>query len=255
MRSYRSTLLIFGIFTVAASTTVAAPPPDDFRPIPADEPTMAEKQIFVFDYLAKKTGGPAFPTELRKENAWSKCIDQYDAAKKAKNPQPLLYRLIQGHLKTAEARLKDQNIDVQREGVQIAMAAANCAADHLQDKWLAVAIVEAFVLPNVDLGNADESKYLGRVHILQNAIAVFRAVKDWKRLIKAYRLLIDEGTLGVDAARIHLAVALEEDGQLEEALKQILIVDPTGSEPGAVADIVPKLKEKIAKKAAENPPK
>lgn len=255
--THRAWTIAFASALVVAAAVFGKPPPDEAYPPPADEPTPAEMQGYVFQYLEKKVGPPG-PGVLKPKEGPDECRDMYKAAAKAKNTRQL-YSLVQSHLKTAEHRLKDKDVAVQRVGLAIAAAAGECAVHDLKDNWLGPHVAEAFVMPYLDLANTDTTTLDNAVDMVQSAWVIFRDSGDKKRTIKACERYVDiaasVSSNALDGARIHLAVALENDDQLNAALKVLESVDPKDSLSGSREDLLRRVKGKIAKQTPAKPTK
>jgi hypothetical protein len=256
--TYRTVCRVWIVITLAAPIIRSAPPPDDAYPPPAEEMTTSEKQAHVIRYLVKKTDGVAAPIQLPRVNADMVCLKQYETLEKANQPAGI-YSLMLTHLKISGQRLRAKDQEDMFEGMDIALQVGLQAVKDHRDPWLAAHVADAFILPYIEFATRDATKARSQMEYIQYVRVIFREADDRKRSIQACRRYLEiakEHTdNAADSARVHLAVALEKDGQLHEALEVLRAIDPKGSLSGSQADLIARVTKEIAQRKADAPPK
>jgi tetratricopeptide (TPR) repeat protein len=178
------------------------------------------------------------------KNAWA-FARQYEA--NAKDPKKL-YALLGQHLLMAEHLLGQTDLSLRRKGLAIAVQAANGAADQLKDPALAVAISDAFLLPNFEeVGHDRPSEWLSKVSVLEEAIVAYIKADDEVRQYAAYQLLLklapDRNT--ADFVRFKIAQLDTKAGRHEQALKFLNGIEPGKGGMSGVRRLMPGIERKL----------
>jgi tetratricopeptide (TPR) repeat protein len=246
-RLIASTGLVVGLYVLVTTHAASVAAPNAPCALQELSPTeVKELKEEISRYLDKKAG-PAPKLQPRPgKNVDSWCLEQYDAAAKLKNPK-LVYQLIHGHLPIAERFLQSPKKQDKQMGLDIVSIAAYRAIELVQDKWLAPALAEAYLLPNFDAANEREGQGLSKFSLLQDVAWVYKQVGETEKYIEIYKRMLagSDSDNTMDACRVRLAVALEKLGKYEEALRHLKEIDPKGGLSGSRADLIPIMEKKL----------
>jgi tetratricopeptide (TPR) repeat protein len=200
----------------------------------APEKEVAERQQSVRRYLLQKTG-PVSPPAAPAEDAYLWCRRRYEAASKQKDARTVLYRLIHMDVRLAEKLLIGPKADQKLEGLGVALEAAEWSSNQLKDHPLAVAICNAYVMPNLEFADRRHWIVLGNHDIVERSIVIYLDAGDKTRYVEAYQVLlkIAHNRNTADAARVRLAEEMEKQGKYAEAIRYLQEIDDNEGLGGA----------------------
>lgn len=189
----------------------------------ADEIARRRKELWT--HLAKAAGKiPAAPSAATQQlKTWYPCLETYAAAG---SDRAKLYSLLVDHLVFAESEIKGIDANRRRLGLGVACEATKCALTRLKDKFLAVALSDVYLLPNVELADRRNSQPLSREDVIGLACRVYCETGQTVKYMDACRLRVRyaDNPNSADAARYTLASLLEKQGRDKEALEQLELI-------------------------------
>jgi hypothetical protein len=138
-----------------------------------------------------------------------------------------------------------------QRGLAIAIHTSRAVVDRFKDTKLAVAITNAYILPNVEVGDERSWVWLSRENVIERAITVYRDAKDNQRLIAAYELLLKYASNKnvADSARFQLARLHLQNGDKEKASQYAKEMDAQGGMSGGKKTLSGLLEEKPDEKS------
>ena len=190
----------------------------------------------------KKRAGRDIPDNYGKVDApllyWAS-LEEYMAHKDNKQE---VYFLIGRNLEHAQRLILADPIQIRRSGVGLAEVATMFLLTHLDDKPLAMAIMDLYVMPYLHLGHKRREDHLSKANLLVTAMAVY----SWSDFPDKLQLAAEEATResgdqnGQDAGRFAIAKALVRQQKTDEAIVVLgQITDPSlvGGAKGYIASI------------------
>lgn len=159
-----------------------------------------------------------------------------------------MYRLIGQELWVVDRLLKSHNPDHRRVALNMVRQAAGDSVRAVEDSWLAARLIEAYVLPNLNLADASNRRSpLSLENLTNEAVDYFRRADETRNVRRIYELLLAgaDTPQRADWARVQLSMVHEQDGNFSEALRYLKQVKGTNDFAWALRR-VPRL-EQLAK--------
>ena len=218
-----------------------APPPPGMITDRAKTQLTYKSRRALIAYL-KKQAGRDIPDNYGKVDApllyWAS-LEEYMAHMDNKQE---VYFLIGRNLEHAQRLILADPIQIRRSGVGLAEVATMFLLTHLDDKPLAMAIMDLYVMPYLHLGHKRREDHLSKANLLVTAMAVY----SWSDFPDKLQLAAEEATResgdqnGQDAGRFAIAKALVRQQKTDEAIVVLgQITDPSlvGGAKGYIASI------------------
>lgn len=207
-------------------------------------PSTAQVQTdktWLAKYLTEKSGATLqAPADAPEGFQWS--FDVYESAAQqpdGKERTQALYALIGAHLVLAESLIQSRYIDVQLEGMGLAMLAAQCATQRLNDVNLAQVINQAYLQAHLDDAQEESWRQMSLDEILRHLAETFRVASNEKNLgkeagVKAqavYRIWLERFPERVqqDYAHLQLFYIAARNARYDDAIKELRAISPWGS--------------------------
>ena len=171
------------------------------------------------EYIKKQAGRP-FPDDYGKVDApvdYVISLKEYMAHKD--NPQEC-YFLIGRNLEHAQRLILTDPIQIRRSGVGIASEAALFVCSSMDDKALAAAIADLYVMPYLHLGSKLREDHLSKPNLLR-AMGAYYDVSGFpdKRLLAAEETCRESIDMdGQDSCRMAMARALLKMNRVDDAI-------------------------------------
>jgi hypothetical protein len=205
---------------------------------------IADQKLKIHDYILGKVNGPIAVDSIPDGdiNGWW-CVRQYDAAG---GDQVALYRLVGQHLLMGEYLLAQTGKEQKLRGLGIILQAGRYASMKLKDNYLASAICDAMILPNISAAAAQPRVWLGKDKVIAQTVYIYKATGNQDGLVKSYKMLLKNAPNRntEDAARMRLSQIAESKGNYLEALNYLKAIDPNHGMSGARKHI-PLLEKKL----------
>ena len=200
-----------------------APLPPPLEPLPEREVRRLRAEII--DYCRKQAGKrrirPIRPEGEGLVNAWV-----YDRQYRVFKEDPRkhsaeIHALLERHLQLADDLFERDDREVRETGLGVVQFAAEAAVFYLGDGRLAAAIAEAYLLPNLEHANPDQTFIHSRKYLLQTVALSLHEAEHWER----YALVCGEmirisgrDRRAADSWRTNLFQALDGQGRRAEAI-------------------------------------
>ena len=225
--------------------------------VPSTSQVQADK-VWLKKYLAEKSGATLqAPQDAPEGFQWS--FDVYESAAQqpdAKERTQALYALIGAHLVLAESMIQSGYVDGRLEGMGLAMLAAQCATQRLNDVNLALAINQAYLQAHLDDAQEESWREVSLDEILRHLAETFRVASNEQTLSKeagvkaqaVYRIWLERFPERVqqDYAHLQLFYIAARNARYDDAIKELRAMSPWGS----MRDMRTLIPEMQAKKAA-----
>ena len=203
----------------------------------------------LINYLQKQAGRD-IPNNYGKVDApllyWAS-LEEYMAHKDNK---PEVCFLIGRNLEHAQRLLLADPIQIRRSGVGLAEVATMFLQTNMDDKPLAMAIMDLYVMPYLHLGDKRRENHLSKANLLVTAMGVY----SWSDFPDKLQLAAEEATResgdqnSQDAGRFAIAKALVRQQKFDEAIVVLgQITDPS------LVDGAKSYAESLRKKHGESP--
>ena len=206
-----------------------APPPPGMITDRAKTQLTYKSRRALIAYL-KKQAGRDIPDNYGKVDApllyWAS-LEEYMAHKDNKQE---VYFLIGRNLEHAQRLILADPIQIRRSGVGLAEVATMFLQTNMDDKPLAMAIMDLYVMPYLHLGDKRRENHLSKANLLVTAMGVY----SWSDFPDKLQLAAEEATResgdqnGQDAGRFAIAKALVRQQKTDEAIVVLdQITDPS----------------------------
>jgi len=132
-----------------------------------------------------------------------------------------VFRIIGEYLWLADQLLAESDSSRHDVGVQLAAEVGRVALDDACSPWLAARICEAYLWPQLEFAETNQTR-LDIDVVMGLARSAFRQAGETNNLIRSYKLLIEKApqSARADKARVELGALLEAQGDLAAALEQ-----------------------------------
>jgi hypothetical protein len=142
---------------------------------------------------------------------------------------------VKQHLIVADRLLRSRLPEERIKGVGVALAAAVCASERIEDHALAINITERYLLPNRKLAPESPWEYMSRDRITTTAINIYERAGKNAKIIEVGKTWIEANPEGAitDAIRAKVARAYIKLGQKSEAIRELKQISDTSNMSGS----------------------
>jgi hypothetical protein len=195
------------------------PPPPGMMSDQAKTRVTYKARRALMNYLQKQAGRD-IPTNYGKVDAPIIVYDSLTEYMEHKGDKKECYFLIGRNLEHAQRLLLEDPIQIRRCGVGLAEKATIFLLGNMDDKPLAMAIIDLYVMPYLHLGHKRREDHLSKHHLLGSAMAIY----SWSDFPDKMQLAAEEVTRdaadqnGQDAGRYAIAKALVRQKKIDEAI-------------------------------------
>jgi len=184
-------------------------------------PPVVSAQQQVFAYLQAKVGHKLYrPDPPMGENY----TGQWFFARQPASTDPkIVYPLIYENLLVAKKLLNSANAEDQRLGLIVARYSNLWLVQRLNDRALSPRIMEAFLLPHLEMAYAESWKTVCRRQILEDANDAYQSAGETQHQAAILKFVIHYGRDAntTDLARTQLGEALAAQGKYDQAIATV----------------------------------
>ena len=251
----------------AHSADTAPPTPSPLKPEPAsaksttnnpavpvdpvDIKDLAELKREIRRHLGRqsKATTPVSTVSLDTPYNYWKCAKYYREHEKSRLS---VYAAMARDLGHADRLLMAADPSVRRSSVGIADTVITYALLTLKDLPLAVAVCDAYLMPNLDLADSRREQHLSKPHLLATAITAYSKGNEPVKMQRAAELALEdaESLNAKDACRFQIARALQRQKKHAEAIALLKEVTDPALVNGAKDFLSTLEKEREAEKSA-----
>ncbi len=175
-------------------------------------------------------------------------VDEAERQLRSSPSYEAMYKAIGQELFVARTLLESKNVAHRREGIRVALAAAEHASDYAVNGAVSARIAEGYVLPNLDVASDENRRSMfNEDNLLRQCADIFQRNYEFNNVIRTYRIYLAglKNPARADWVHERIGNAYEAAGDPRRALSAYREIRDTNSFRNVFQRQIPRLEKQV----------